>query len=256
MEDLIAAVEAGDYARAYDALQRTPEAATPVGAAVGAFLLALIERFDEADQLVQSADLQGFEVIVHGERQRTARWRDLAAQGGFSAVAQSATAPLHAAMAVAFVQRDHALAERTKAELTKQTRPRAGQLTFADGKLKPFSNITDCDDAIGQMLETYCGDGLLYFPFEALQRVEVLPKTNFMDYLMPKVKLTTARGAIRAYVPLLYACSATSSIDTDRNGRITRFDYLGGGRRGLGQRDFMVDHALVGLQSIATIDFT
>jgi len=164
MADMTAALEAGDYAAAYEALQAEPEvAASPVGAAASAFLLSLIERFDEADALVRASSLQGFEVIVRGERQRVARARVAENLGAFSAVAQTAAAPLYAAMATAFALQDEALAHRVKADLAPLTRAFAGQVTFIDATTRSFANITDCDDAIGQMFETYCGEGLLYF---------------------------------------------------------------------------------------------
>jgi protein involved in temperature-dependent protein secretion len=256
MDAVMAAIRTGDYARAYEALQQTAEAGTTVGSAIGALLLALIERFDDADRLVRAADLPAFEVIVQGERQRTARWRDPEASGSFAATAATARAPLYAAMGVAFARRDEALADRTKAELENHGRPIGGTLTFQRGEPRAFEDIADCDDAIGRMLETYCNQGLLYFPFETLRRIEVLPRTNFMDFLMPKVKITDASGTATAYVPLLYACSATSPDEGIRNGRETVFDYLGNARRGQGQRDFVVDGStLVGLQNIAAIDF-
>src|SRR4051812_3764578 len=255
MDEMMAAIQEGDYARAYEALQRTPEAGTQIGAACGAFLLALIERFDEADRLVRAANLQGFEVIVNGERERAARWRDPAAQGGFASVAQTAMAPGYAAIAAAFASRDEALAERTMAERARLARPLAGRITFVDGTVRPFADLADADDAIGHMLEAYCGQGLLYFPFEVMRRLDVLPKTNFMDLLIPKVKITAHQGTARAYVPLLYAGSTVSSSAGDRNGRMTRFDYLGSARRGFGQRDFRVDSALVGFERVAAIEF-
>lgn len=254
METVIVAIEAGDYALAYDELQYTDEARTQVGRACGAFLLALIERFDEAEALLRGADLPGIELVVHGERQRAARWRD-AKECGFSAATSTAVAPLYAAMAAALVGRDQPLADRTKADLARHVRPIGGQLTFGSGEVRTFANLTDSDDAIGQMLETYCGNGLLYFPFEGLRRIEVLPKSNFMDHLMPKVKVIGIQGAGIVLVPLLYACSATSSITELRNGRGTIFEYLGAARRGRGHRDFLVDGALVGLGNIAAIDF-
>ena len=255
MEDLIAAIEAGDYALAYDALQRTPEASTPIGHACGAFLLALLERFDDADRLVKASNLQGFEVLVNGERQRATRWRDASAQGGFAAVSQPADAPLYAALAVAFATQDEPLAVRAKSDLDRQSRPIPGVISHPNGATRAFANLTDADDAIGQMLETFCGDGLLYFPFAALRRVEFLPRTNFIDMLVPKAKLTTISGTVRAYVPLLYATSATSAEPTLRNGRMTSFAYLGSARRGVGQRDFFADGAMIGMSNIAAIDF-
>jgi protein involved in temperature-dependent protein secretion len=72
---------------------------------------------------------------------------------------------------------------------------------------------------------------------------------------MRKVDVTDAHGTVLIYVPLLYACSATDEQPEVRTGRTTMFSYLGSARRGRGQRDFFVDGAMVGLQSIAAIDF-
>lgn len=249
----MAAIRAGDYAKAYETLQYTSKGATPTGAAIGAFLLALIERFDEAEQLARRASLDGLDQILRGERQRAARWRDPESTGLMVASGGPA-GQLHATMAAAFARRDEALAERTKAELAV-TRPVAGALTFAGGQIKAFKDITDADDAIGRMLEAYCDEGLVYFPFEGLRRIAVLPRQNFMDHLMPQVDVSNERGTMRVYVPLLYAGSATATDDQLRNGRMTVFEYVGVARRGRGQRDFLVDSSLVGLQNIAAIDF-
>lgn len=253
MEELIAALEAGDYALALDALQRTSEASTQIGHACGAFLLAMLERFDDADALVRSSNLQGFEVLITGERQRATRWRDPSSHGAFAAVTQSPDAPLYAALASAFLTSDAALADRAKSALSSPPIP--GQITMSSGATHAFTNLTDADDAIGQMLETYCGDGLLYFPFASLRRIEFLPRTNFMDVLIPKAKLTTSLGIIRAYVPLLYARSTTDPDPTVRTGRTTLFTHLGTARRARGQRDFATDASLIGMQHIASIDF-
>lgn len=251
----MAAIRAGDYAQAYDALRFTSKGATPTGASIGAFLLALIERFDEAELLAQRANLDGIDRIVRGERQRATRWRDPAANGGLVVAIETPAADLYAAMGAAFVLQDEELSERTKAALAEHTRPIRGTLTFANGQARRFDDIADADDGIGQMLETYGDSGLLYFPFEGLRRIAPLPKKNFMDYLMPQVEITDTRGTMLVYVPLLYAGSATASLELLRNGRTTMFEYLGTARRGRGQRDFRVDGALVGLQNIASIDF-
>src|SRR5690348_3557996 len=116
----MAAIRAGDYAGAYEALQYTSKGATPTGASIGAFLLALIERFDEAEQLAQFASVEGIARIVRGERQRALRWRDPAATAGLRVAGELPAAGLYAAMGVAFAKRDEALAERTKAELASQ----------------------------------------------------------------------------------------------------------------------------------------
>src|SRR3954453_21948643 len=62
MEAVTAAIIRGDYPQAYDLLRQAPEAATVSGRAMAAVLLALTERFDEADQVVADEDLAGLRV--------------------------------------------------------------------------------------------------------------------------------------------------------------------------------------------------
>jgi hypothetical protein len=84
----------------------------------------------------------------------------------------------------------------------------------------------------------------------------VLPKTSFMDHLMPKVQITDEHATALAYVPLPYAGSSTSPSPELRSGRGTVFQYLGEARRGHGQRDLMIDGGgLVGFHVISAIDF-
>lgn len=249
------AIQEGDYAAAYEALQRTPEAHTMVGVASGAFLLALIERFDEAERLLARGDLPSISVIVRGERDRVMRQRDPRAAASLPAAIPMPFLGVYAGMATALLHRDEALAERLKQEIATQVRPLSGQIHLARGGVRPFQDLADSDDAIGQMLETYCGAGLLYFPFAALRRVEFLPKTNFMDVLMPKVRITDQQGQLAmAFVPMLYAGSALGDPHT-RNGRMTMFEYVGRARHGRGQRDFVVDGGtLVGIENVTAIE--
>ena len=59
-----------------------------------------------------------------------------------------------------------------------------------------------------------------------------------------------------ALVPLLYALSTTASDSTIRAGRMTTWRYVGGARRALGQRDFVLDGgSMVGMQHVAAIEF-
>lgn len=164
---------------------------------------------------------------------------------------------MYAGMAVALLQRDDALITRIKSDM-EQIKPVSGRL-LVNGKARPFRDLVDADDAIGQMLETYCGGGLLYFSFATLRTIELLPKTNFMDVLLPKVQITDKQNVTSmAYVPLLYAGSSTHADETIRTGRMTMFDYVGAarGRRPRGQRDFFADGtAMIGLQSVQAIEF-
>ncbi len=249
------AIQAGDYAGAYDALQRTPEARTMVGVASGAFLLALIERFDEAEGLLASANLPSIAVIVRGERERALRQRDPGAAGSIPAAFPLPFLGVYAGMATALLHRDAEHAGRMKQEIAAQVRPISGRLHLTQGSVRPFQDLVDSDDAIGQMLETYCGNGLLYFPFAALRRVDFLPKTNFMDVLMPKVQITDLHGhTAMAFVPMLYTGSALGDPHT-RNGRMTMFEYVGRARHGRGQRDFVIDEGtLIGIEHVTAIE--
>ncbi len=257
MDAVFDAIEAGDYYKAYEALQRTPDARGQVGVAVGGFLLALAERFDEADRLLATQDVPAVALIARGERERIARWRDPRAAGALSVSVPLPHIGMYAGMAVALIQRDEPLLERIKNDM-KSIGPVPGRITV-NGNARPFNELVDADDAIGQMLETYCGNGLFYFPFAALRRVDFLPKTNFMDMLMPKVQITDLQGQTAlAYVPLLYAGSSTHDDATVRNGRTTMFDYVGNARarRPRGQRDFFVDGGImIGLQGVQAIEF-
>ena len=178
----MAAIGRGDYPQAYDLLQQTAEAGTQTGKAIGAVLLALIERFDEADRLLEAADVAALRPILQGERERATRWRDREANGSLRATDEDPLIPMYVAIATAFVHDNQDLAEQAKAKLAEHARPIAGKLTFVDGEVMAFTDITDGDDSIGQMLETYCGEGLLYFPFATVRRIEVLPKANFLDH--------------------------------------------------------------------------
>jgi len=257
MEELMLAIQAGEYAAAYEALQRTSEAGTTVGIATGAFLLALIERFEEAERLLARAQLPSIAMIVRGERERVLRQRDPRAAGSLPAAFPMPFMGVYAGMATALVQRDAPRAQQLKQEIAEQVRPISGQLHLVRGGARPFQDIVDADDAIGQMLETYCGQGLLYFPFAALRRIDFLPKTNFMDVLMPKAQLLDLQGQTwMAFVPMLYCGSALGDPHT-RNGRMTMFEYVGRARHGRGQRDYVVDGGtLIGIETIAAIELS
>ena len=249
------AIQAGEYAAAYEALQRTSEAGTTVGIATGAFLLALLERLDEAERLLAREQLPSIAMIVRGERERVLRQRDPRAAGSLPAAVPLPFLGVYAGMATALLQRDAARAQELKQDIAEQVRPIPGQLHLVRGGARPFQDIADSDDAIGQMLETYCGQGLLYFPFAALRRVDFLPKTNFMDVLMPKAQLLDRSGkTFLALVPMLYSGSALGDPHTS-NGRMTMFEYVGRARHGRGQRDFVVDGGtLIGIENIAAIE--
>jgi len=252
MDDMRSALASGDYLRAYEALQRSADAHTQVGMATGGFLLALAGRYDDADRML--ANLPGIALIARGGRARLARWSDPSGADGTAVSVPLPFVGMYAEMARALAQRDEVLLARLKADM-QQIPPVRGTI-FLGGKSRRFNDLVDADDAIGRMLETYYGNGLLYFPFATLRRVEFLPKTNFMDILMPKAQITDLTGnVVMAYVPLLYAGSSLHPDEMIRNGRTTTFDYVGAARRASGQRDFFADSAMIGLQNVTAIEF-
>src|ERR1041385_3340734 len=95
MDAVMAAIGRGDYSQAYDLLQQTAEAATQTGKAIGAVLLALIERFDEADRLLEAAEVPAFRPILQGERERATRWRDPEANGSLRATDEDPLIPMY-----------------------------------------------------------------------------------------------------------------------------------------------------------------
>lgn len=250
------AVRAGDYSGAHAAWQRVTDVDPRIHGSVSAFLLALCERFNEAEHLATTGELAGIAVIVRGERARLARWTELAGSRALATAAPIDEAEHYAGLAHAFATSDAALADRSKKALDGARRPVGGRLTLRSGDVIAFRELVDADDAIGGMLEAYAGSGLLYFPFSAVQRVELLPPDNFMDHLMPLARVTSTAGSGVVYVPLLYALSARNPEEAVRNGTLTTFSYLGKARRGLGHRDLVVDgNRLIGLAKIAAIDF-
>lgn len=185
------------------------------------------------------------------------RWHDPDAAQALSCTQSLPELGFYAGMAVALLMRNEAMAERARADLARAMRPQPGTLYLHNGETRVFGELRDADDAIGQMLEVYLGSGLLYAPFSWLYRVEFLPPRNFVDMLVPKVQLTTRDGeAAYGFCPLLYCGSSTHSMDTVRAGRMTLFDNIGRARRGIGQRDFVVDGGtLMGMQNIVAIEF-
>lgn len=257
MDDFVAAIREGEYERAYDGLVRSEHAATDGGIATAAVLLALLGRYQEAEQRLAAVDAPAIRVIVRGEWERSARWLRPDSAQQLAATAQLPFVPLYAAMASALVARDAQLAERVKADLARSVAPIAGRVRFASGEVAEFHDLADADDAIGQMLETYAGTGLLYFPFAALRRVTMLPPGNIVDSLVPQAELVTADGRVaQVRVPLVYATSTTSPDRMVRIGRVTNFDYIGTARRALGMRDLVLDGGrFVGLVGISSIEF-
>ncbi len=251
------AMDAGDYARAAVAFMQQPDAGTQIGIACTALLLAYADRFDEALARLRQTKAPAVDMIVSGEHARWARWRDPAAAGRLGLLAPTASAPMYAGLAVALLHRDEALAAKVFADFAQAVRPVAGQITLRNGGVRPFSDLRDYDDGIGQMFELFIGNGVTYAPMELVRRIELKAPGQFIEQLAYRATLTTRTGeVIHGFMPLLYACSTTSGHATVRIGRETMFDYVGKACRGLGQRDFKIDGGtMMGMQNVAAIDF-
>src|SRR3954466_7552629 len=103
MEAMLAAIKAGDSADAHEALLQVADVDPTLRAGIAAFLLALGERFDDAEQVLRDANLPALQVIVSGERQPLPRWRDPAANGSLRATTETSAIAFHVAVACAFV---------------------------------------------------------------------------------------------------------------------------------------------------------
>jgi protein involved in temperature-dependent protein secretion len=255
--DLAPAMEAGDYAKAAVAFMQQSDAGTQTGIATTALLLAYAERFDEAIAMLQQTTAPAVDVIVSGEQARWARWRDPAAAGRLGLLAPTASAPMYAGLAVALLHRDEALAAKVFSDFAQAGRPVAGQVTLRSGTVRPFKDLRDYDDGIGQMFELFVGNGVTYAPMELVRRLELKAPSQFIEQLAFRATLTTRTGdVIHGFMPLLYACSTTAGDSTVRVGRTTTFDYVGRACRAIGQRDFKLDGSvMMGMQNIAAIDF-
>jgi protein involved in temperature-dependent protein secretion len=255
--DLVPAMEAGDYAKAAVAFMQQSDAGTQIGIACAALLLAYADRFDEAIAKLRQTKAPAVDTIVSGEQARWARWRDPAAAGRLGLLAPSASAPMYAGLAVALLHRDEALAAKVLADFAQAARPVAGQVTLRNGTVRPFTDLRDYDDGIGQMFELFIGNGVTYAPMELVRRLELKAPSQFIEQLAFRATLTTRTGeVIHGFMPLLYACSTTAGDATIRVGRTTTFDYVGRACRAIGQRDFKLNGGvMMGMQNIAAIDF-
>ncbi len=255
--DLGPAMEAGDYAKAAVAFMQQPDAGTQVGIACAALLLAYADRFDDAIAKLRQTQAPAVDVIVSGEQARWARWRDPAAAGKLGLLAPTASAPMYAGLAVALLHRDPALAAKVFSDFAPSVRPVGGQVTLRNGTARPFNDLRDYDDGIGQMFELFVGNGVTYAPMELVRRLELKAPSQFIEQLAFRATLTTRTGeVINGFMPLLYPCSTTAASAMIRVGRETTFDHIGSACRALGQRDFKLDGGIMmGMQNIAAIDF-
>jgi hypothetical protein len=222
-DDFARALDDGDYKRALVAYRATEHAQSEIGKPTEAFLMALAGDHGAAARAMAGvANANVIESFVRGERERAGRWTDVKKMA-----AEKANLP-----------------------------PAGGKLVFRDGTSREFSTITDSDDGIGATLETYGADGLLYIPFASLRSVRFHPPRTFLDSFIARADLVLADGTeTMVIVPMLYAESTTAGRATIRTGRETTWDYDGPVRRGLGQRDFVLDGGrMIGLQNVAAIE--
>ncbi|HUQ03646.1 MAG TPA: type VI secretion system accessory protein TagJ [Kofleriaceae bacterium] len=256
-DEFAAALDAGDYRGALTAYRATEHAQSSIGKPTEAFLLALAGEHGAAGQHMQGVTQANvIEAFVRGERERHARWTDVRAAGSMNASEPLPYLGVYAGTSVALLQGDKALIDGAIAADKAKIPPVAGTLTFRSGDVREFSSIVDSDDGIGAMLETYGADGLLYIPFASLRSVRFAPPRTFMDSFIVRGDAVLADGTqTMVIVPMLYALSSTAGVQTIRTGRETRWEYVGSARRGIGQRDFVLDGGtMIGLQNVAAIE--
>src|SRR5262245_40450966 len=150
-EEMGKAMDEGDWARAHALFVRQPDAGTPGGIANAALLLAMAGQYDQAEQQLARTQAPAVEWIVRGDRARLARWRDPKAAGGLAVARPTATSPFYAGMAIALLTNDAALVDKLFTDFGASFRPVAGRITLRSGQLRPFDDLRDSDDAIGQM---------------------------------------------------------------------------------------------------------
>lgn len=257
-EEFAEALDEGDYKKALSVYRTLEHARTPVGKATEAFLHALTGDMMGAIRTLREsgADAPAIEAIVKGERDRTARWTQVEAASSLSASEPLPFVGVYAGTAVALLQGDKALIDGAIAADKAKIPAVSGTLTFRDGRKRAFTSIVDSDDGIGAMLETYGANGLLYMPFASLRSITFVPPRNFIDQLVPRADVVLADGtSTQALVPMLYAQSSISRDATIAAGRMTTWSYVGSARRGLGQRDFVLDGGMmIGMQNVASIE--
>lgn len=257
MQSFAEALGQGSYGDALTVFRTTEHARSAVGPATEALLMALAgDHAGAARQIAGCQDAGLIEAIVRGERERAARWTDVQAAGELAAIAPLPYLGVYAGMAVALLQGDAQLIAEQIVPDARAIPAVAGRLVHRDGTTVEFGSIADSDDAIGVMLETYGPQGLLYFPFAVIRRLQFQPPRNFIDHLMPRATVELTDGqSTTVLVPLLYALSTTAADAAVRAGRMTTWRHVGGARRGLGQRDFVLDGGrMVGMQHVAALE--
>jgi protein involved in temperature-dependent protein secretion len=257
--DFVNALEEGDYPRALEAYSRTENARTSVGAATIALLTSLTGDHDKAArQIAGCRDAGLIEAVILGERERSARWSDAKAARELSAAEPLPYLGVYAGMALALLVNDAKFVDEKVAPDARKIPHVGGTVRFVDGATSTFRSIVDSDDGIGAMLETYGPSGLLYIPFASLQSVTFLPPRNFIDRLFYRADVVLTDGtSTTVLVPLLYALSTTAKSPETRAGRTTTWRYVGSARRGLGQRDFVLDGGkMIGMQRFAAIELS
>lgn len=257
-EALLAALEAGDYRAALAAYRATDNSREAVGKPVEAFLLAIAGEHAAAARLMsecRGADV--IEAIVRGERERAQRWTDPQAASGLSSPVPAHGYVAYASLQLALVAGDANAIERELLPQVRAIPPVTGTLRLRSGDVVPFQSLVDSDDAIGAMLECYTAAGLMYVPFASLRRVTFAQPRSFVDALAFRAEGELVDGRrLSLIVPMLYAQSSTASEPTVRTGRTTLWTYVGGARRGAGQRDLVVDGGrMIGIERVALIEF-
>ncbi len=261
------AIEQGDFVGALSLLDAQLRAAPAPGQHFLAFeLKALLEDFAGAE--AQLAELELLEpdsagVVIEfrkslaGATARAARRVDPEQAGRRAALA---TPPPHSHLyveaATLHARREHAAAAQVLAEARRRTPPLAGSLTFLDGPVMPFLDITDSDDLTGPHLECVGSIGLLDVPLHSITAIEFLRARGYQDVLWKPARITDAQGQRNVRVFSLYTGSGLHDEAMVRTGEVTIWDHDCGYALGLGLRDLKLDgQTMVGIHRVQRIDF-
>jgi len=120
-----------------------------------------------------------------------------------------------------------------------------------------FHGFQDADDIIGPFLEVFIHDRYVWFPFEALRRVEISAPRQLRDLLWIPATLESWNGSIgEALLPVLYAGSSAHPDEQVRLGRMTDWKSAEGGLAlGAGQRIFLVNDEERAMLEVRLIEF-
>ena len=190
-------------------------------------------QYDEIELQAASAD---YRKLLDAEETRRKLFRD----GLQPQFLGTAAPPEHIRLRLDALQRLRTNKPDEAAELLAQASeaapPVSGQLNG-----KEFSDLRDCDDVFGSVLEVFAQGNYFWVPLEMVEMIAVSPPKFPRDLLWAKARLETAEGAGQVYLPSLYPGTYEHSDDAVKLGRMTDWSEGDGPVIGRGLRMFLAD---------------